>query len=89
MGGMADRPSRRDVLKGTLAASTAAALSACAPHPGPAAAPAALRDLVNAENAKPGTRDWLLTHARVDPKTKYRSPWVEGYVSRTSVRGWD
>ena len=28
----------------------------------------------------------MATNVRVDPKTKYRSPWIEGYASRTSVR---
>ena len=37
------------------------------------------------ENAKPGTRDWQLTYVRVDPKTRYRSPWIEGYCSKASV----
>jgi hypothetical protein len=42
--------------------------------------------IVRNENERPGTRDWLLTRTRVDPATKYRCPWVEGYCSRTSVR---
>ena len=46
----------------------------------------ARRDLIRGENEKPGTRDWLLTRTRVDPKTRYRCPWVEGYCSRTSIR---
>ena len=41
---------------------------------------------VSLENAKPGTRDWLLTNPRIDPATKYRCPWIEGYCSRQSVR---
>lgn len=41
---------------------------------------------VQRENAKPGTRDWMLTKTSVDPKTKYRCPWIEGYCSRTSVK---
>jgi len=43
-------------------------------------------DLIRRENARPGTRDWLLTHARVDPATRWRCPWVEGWCSATSVR---
>src|SRR5262245_37362709 len=43
-------------------------------------------DLIRAENDKEGTTDWLLTHTRVDPKTRYRCPWVEGYCSHTSLR---
>ncbi|HEY7117371.1 MAG TPA: N,N-dimethylformamidase beta subunit family domain-containing protein [Tepidisphaeraceae bacterium] len=42
--------------------------------------------MIHRENAKGGTRDWLLTSTRVDPKTKYRCPWIEGYCSRTSVK---
>ncbi len=41
---------------------------------------------VQIENAKPGTREWMLTSTRVDPATKYRCPWIEGYCSKTSVR---
>jgi hypothetical protein len=44
------------------------------------------RDLIAAENQKPGTTDWLLANTRVDPKTKYRCPWIEGYCSHTSIR---
>ncbi len=43
-------------------------------------------DRIRRENEHPGTRDWMTTNVRVDPKTKYRSPWIEGYVSKTSVR---
>jgi hypothetical protein len=51
-------------------------------------APLAARqhDLIAAENQKPGTTDWLLSNTRVDPKTKYRCPWIEGYCSHTSIR---
>src|SRR4029077_14952028 len=42
-----------------------------------------------AENEKPGTTDWLLQNTRVDPKTKYRCPWLEGYCSHTSLRAGD
>ena len=43
-------------------------------------------NVIAAENAKPGTREWMLTKTRIDPATKYRCPWVEGYASATSVR---
>lgn len=43
-------------------------------------------NLIAAENAKPGTRDWMLTKPRIDPATKYRCPWIEGYCSHTSLR---
>jgi hypothetical protein len=45
--------------------------------------------LIRRENQRPGTRDWLLSKTRIDPKTKYRSHWIEGYCSRTSVRAGD
>ena len=41
---------------------------------------------IRRENEHEGTRDWMTTNVRIDPKTKYRSPWIEGYASRTSVR---
>ena len=28
----------------------------------------------------------MTTNVRIDPATKYRSPWIEGYASKTSVR---
>jgi len=31
----------------------------------------------------------MLQNTRIDPKTKYRCPWIEGYCSRTSVRAGD
>jgi hypothetical protein len=43
-------------------------------------------DPVNAENSKQGTRDWMLTKPRIDPATKFRCPWIEGYCSHTSIR---
>jgi hypothetical protein len=44
------------------------------------------RDLIRHENEKPGSTSWLLENTRVDPPTKYRCPWIEGYVSHTSIR---
>src|SRR5262245_15499881 len=55
----------------------------------PLAASSAKRDLLRDENKKPGTTDWQLTYTRVDPKTKYRSPLIEGYASKPSVRPGD
>jgi len=69
---------RRRLLKSAVAAGLAAAAPAAAytrRRPG----------LIRAENARPGTRDWLLTKTAVDPATKYRCPWIEGYASRASV----
>ncbi len=41
---------------------------------------------ISDENQRLGTNEWLLTKTRIDPGTKYRSPHIEGYCSRTSVR---
>ncbi|HZR79456.1 MAG TPA: N,N-dimethylformamidase beta subunit family domain-containing protein [Candidatus Binatia bacterium] len=42
-------------------------------------------DLIRRENGRAGATDWLLARARVDPATRFRCPWIEGYCSRTSV----
>src|SRR5438552_3159731 len=79
--------SRRDLLKGMLGAS-ALTVAGCAtpakkPEPSPITSPRP--DLIQKENQRTGTRDWMLTNTRIDPQTKYRCPWIEGYCSRTSV----
>ena len=62
-------------------------MAAAAPLAGGCASfTSASRSSVRAENEKAGTTDWLLTNTRVDPATKYRCPWIEGYCSRNSVR---
>ena len=40
---------------------------------------------IRRENEHPGTRDWMASSVQVHPATKYRCPWIEGYVSKTSV----
>ncbi len=45
----------------------------------------AVENLITKENRQPGSRDWQLTRVRVD-KDGFRSPWIEGYCSRQSVR---
>lgn len=74
---------RRDLLKSAAAAGLATALAPLAEAI--ASAAPAQKDLIRAENEKAGTADWLLQSTRVDPKTKYRCPWIEGYCSRTSL----
>ncbi len=52
----------------------------------------AKRNLIQIENAKPGTRDWQLTKTRQLPGkinkilNNGRCPWIEGYCSANSVR---
>lgn len=87
---------RRKLLKSAAGLGALAALSGCAgpgTKPGPdraaaGAAPVGARDgdRVRRENEKAGTKEWLLANTRIDPQTKYRCPWIEGYCSRTSVR---
>src|SRR3954453_20421961 len=42
-------------------------------------------DLIRAENQKPGSADWQLTRVRPD-RQGFRSPWIEGYCSKQSVK---
>ena len=56
---------------------------------GLAASKTASRDLIQRENAKPGTRDWILTNTYIDPDTWWRNPRIEGYCSETRVRSGD
>lgn len=42
-------------------------------------------DTIRAENAKPGATDWQLTRVRADA-AGFRSPWIEGYCSKQSVK---
>jgi hypothetical protein len=75
------RATRREFLKEVAVATAAGALGGCA---SPLAS--VRRNLITRENQKPGTREWMLTNTRVEPSTKYRCPWIEGYCSHTSIR---
>ena len=83
------RCSRREMLKDVTCAGALLALSGCsALHPSTKTGTrrSHASDLIARENNRPGTRDWLLKNTRIEPSTKYRCPWIEGYCSRTSVR---
>lgn len=75
---------RRQLLGSVAASGALAAAQGAQPpaQPAPKPNPKIIQD----ENARDGTTDWQLTYTRVDPKTKYRSPRIEGYVSKASVR---
>jgi hypothetical protein len=45
--------------------------------------------LIRQENQRDGARDWQLTRIHIDSKSGYRSPRIEGYCSRQSVRAGD
>jgi hypothetical protein len=78
---------RRGLLKGAAAAGL---ISVLEPLAGADRQPTPARhDLIRAENDRLGTTDWMLRQTRVDPKTKYRCPWIEGYCSHTSLRAGD
>lgn len=64
---------RRDLLKSAAATGLLAGCSGLSSR----------SEIIQTENRKPGTTDWLLTQSR---PTKCRSPWLEGYCSRTSVK---
>src|SRR6185436_8989714 len=87
-----DQPglTRRQLISGVVGLGVTATLAGCSSVRSSSAdrssAASPRRDLVRRENEKPGTRDWLLQNTRIDPKTKYRCPWIEGYCSRASVR---
>ena len=76
--------SRRDWLRASAGLGAGAALVGCAGLP-LGRAPGE-PTLISRENARPGTRDWILTQSAIDPATKYRCPWIEGYCSHTSIR---
>lgn len=82
---------RREWLKGVTAAGAVAALSGCTGAGGVSGVKnkserAARANMVRLENERPGTQDWLLGKTKIEPRSKYRCPWIEGYCSRTSVR---
>jgi len=75
---------RREFLAASGALTLAGSLASAESRPANGAAEGP--GIIAAENALPGTSDWMLTKCEVDPETKYRSPWIEGFASRTSVR---
>lgn len=77
---------RRDVLKSAAVAGIATTVSSCQTTLHGSAETQAASGLIATENAKRGTDDWQLTYTRVDPATRYRCPWIEGYVSKASLR---
>ena len=77
---------RRDLLKGVAA--TGAAIAAGS-YGTSTAKGASQSNLIQKENEKPGTRDWMLTKTRQLPGKinkilpNGRCPWIEGYCSAT------
>lgn len=76
---------RRDWLRGSASASVGSlamtsGIASLVPAKG-------LQDsLIAEENRREGTQAWMLERTEIDPKTRYRSPAVEGYASQASLR---
>ena len=84
---------RRDLLKGAAVAGLGIAAGAYGAQKNPRKPSKSPKsDLIREENAKPGTRDWMLTNTRQLPGKinkilpNGRCPWIEGYCSANSVR---
>jgi hypothetical protein len=45
-----------------------------------------MSNVIQEENAKPGARDWQLTRMKLDKSGGFRSPVIEGYCSRQSLK---
>ncbi|MCY2990338.1 MAG: hypothetical protein NTY19_21040 [Planctomycetota bacterium] len=70
--------SRRELLQGGLGWGVLALASqAVAAETGSGGL--SVQSLIRQENEKAGTRDWMLKKTGVDPATKYRCPWIEGF----------
>jgi hypothetical protein len=69
--------SRRDMRKSAGAAGMAFTAGVDGVSQLAAAAPGGA-NRIREENAKPGTRDWMLTNTRIDEKTNFDSPWTTG-----------
>ena len=89
-----DGLSRRDLIKGAAAAGLGASgFANLAAHGSEVAQDSASRNLIQRENARPGTRDWLLTRTHTVPGKvngilpSGRSPAIEGLLLREQRAG--
>src|SRR5215831_12512179 len=85
---------RRVWLKALAGVGSGAALSGCSRPPLQSGlaigqTSAGGKNSVRQENQNAGTHEWLLTNPRIDPGSKYRCPWIEGYCSRASFQAGD
>ncbi len=79
--------SRRRALQGLASLAATGIASGCRT---PGAAPkTSAPNPVQIENARPGTADWMLTKTRIDPATKWRCPWIEGFCSHATAKAGD
>ncbi len=75
--------SRREFLAASATGALVAATTTTA-HAQTKATPRS--NIIAEENAKPGATDWQLTRVRLDKTGGFRSPLIEGYCSRQSVK---
>jgi hypothetical protein len=68
--------SRRDVIQGLAGVGLTGLAHGLSPK---------RKDIIGEENAKAGSRDWMLTKTGIDPTTKYRCPRIEGFATPRSV----
>ncbi len=86
---------RRDLIKGVATASlglAAGTFGAPQIYGNSNVAKSKRRNRIQLENARRGTRDWLLTKTDIndiEPVELWRSPRIEGYCSETSVSAGD
>lgn len=78
-------PARRTFLKGLAASSVLPSLGAVGGSNSASSSGEGRPDLIARENARSGALDWQLTRVRADGPG-FRSPWIEGYCSKQSVR---
>jgi len=78
--------SRRDLLRGIAGIGVGAAFGGCAGPPHDGTDRPSKPNAITRENARPGTRDWMLTSPRIEPTSRYRCPWIEGYCSHARAR---
>ncbi len=83
--GQARRITRRRLFEATAGAGLALPLAGITGNVS-AAAPKNRNDLGAEENAREGTREWMLTRALVDQENRRRSSRIEGYASKPSAR---
>jgi TAT (twin-arginine translocation) pathway signal sequence. len=81
---MKQKITRRQMIKGMAGIGTMVALPGCSTD-GRTERESG-RNAILRENSQPGTRNWMLTRTQVEKTSKYRSPDIEGFCSRTSVR---
>ncbi len=84
----ANKNSRRELIKGTMAASAGMLLADTAAGQ-TADRQGRRQNPITAENSKEGATDWQLTRVRTDRRGGIRCPTIEGYCWRQSVAAGD